>query len=480
MVDGKIDGQFIIRQGQGITQGIAEELGLSKDECKQISGSIWNQIIQEVENQENLNVTNNNGAKPNRSNNFLVHTDAVIKFSKECWNRIVGLVNNALGKNIQVENIEDISDVTATESVQQQRIEEHKAMVEKAVALLEQNWEMSGLGEHFSTEEDMQLFLQCLKEVKYDTKGNAGHVDEKGIVHIETEDETCKSLAEMTKLLIHEANHAFINRKARNENRLVYPTKAEETECETLALTATGKLVAGKASVTDGTKTETINSFEIYNNPITYYAENNPQDVSGFQNWLDGYKQLADNLDGDITIQHHPQSSVPEGTIELADNDLIVINGQSYQISANGEVVQSSDTGRQVQLDSDCKVKVHGKLYDISVQNLSATEPKLFIEGGDVLEIEGYPAITIGSNAMLEGNNQTCIMQLLVHHADHSTPTGLGNIVFDDMQPTENEANLVNNFSRNDNSVRFTLTKADGTKLYGSCYKPNLEELNKL
>ena len=47
MSDGRIDRQFIIKKG-GITQGIAQELGLSNDECKQISGSIWSQVINEI------------------------------------------------------------------------------------------------------------------------------------------------------------------------------------------------------------------------------------------------------------------------------------------------------------------------------------------------------------------------------------------------------------------------------------------------
>ena len=102
MSDGRIDGHFIIKNG-GITQGIAQELGLSKDECRMISGSIWSQVINEFENSENMSVTNNRNTKASNSNGYLVYENAVVKFSKDCWSRIVNLINQALDKNIQVD-----------------------------------------------------------------------------------------------------------------------------------------------------------------------------------------------------------------------------------------------------------------------------------------------------------------------------------------------------------------------------------------
>lgn len=106
-MDGKIDGKFVIQRKDGITQGIANELGLSAQECKQISGSIWTQVIQEFNDSNNMQVQNNNGINPNAENNFMVHENAIVTFSKECWKRIVDLINNALDKNIQVGEAEE-------------------------------------------------------------------------------------------------------------------------------------------------------------------------------------------------------------------------------------------------------------------------------------------------------------------------------------------------------------------------------------
>ena len=120
MSDGKIDGKFVINQG-GITQGIASELGLTGEECNKIGKSIWNQIIQEFDNPENMEVQNNNGQKANSSNNYLVHKDAVVSFSQACWQKIVGIINKALDKNIEideVENAQDTEELTAEEQAE--------------------------------------------------------------------------------------------------------------------------------------------------------------------------------------------------------------------------------------------------------------------------------------------------------------------------------------------------------------------------
>ena len=111
MFDGKIDGKFIIGNDASISQGIVDELGLTKDECKKISRSIWAQIFKEFDDPKNVNVSNNQNINPNSDNNYLVHKNAVITLSKECWQKIVGWINNALNKNIEIDS-DDITDDT--------------------------------------------------------------------------------------------------------------------------------------------------------------------------------------------------------------------------------------------------------------------------------------------------------------------------------------------------------------------------------
>ncbi len=405
MSDGQIDGKFVITNG-GVTQGIAKELGLSSSDCKKL-GSIWLEIINEFDNPDNMKVQNNNNVNPNSGNNYLVHQNAAVQFSKECWNKIVGLVNNALGKNIQTEDPlteqpAAVNNTAATQAggkieglTQEQavRLKEHKQIVEKSVQLLKQNWEASGLGNHFKTAEDKALFLQCLDEVVYDAqKTGAGHA-EKGIIHIETDNPECNDLARMTKLLIHEANHAFLQRKATQNNTLNFPTKAEEIECETLALTSTCRLIYSNP--------EEYEDYQIYGRYVSEYVDASiVQNTPEFENWLNGYQQLADNLSGDVTIRHSPYKSSNNGTVELKSGDVITIQGE---------------------------------------------KPKV-----------------IGASCFIEGRGDTAIAQMIMHHKDFSTPDAFGDLIFDALPATDEEFKQeygegfdINNFEK----IPFTVSR---------------------
>lgn len=87
MSDGRIDGHFILNTNMAAS--IRDELGLSVVECKQM-GCVWEQVLDEVNNSANYETENNN----QQNVNFQAGT--VIKLTKECWTRIVNLVNNAL------------------------------------------------------------------------------------------------------------------------------------------------------------------------------------------------------------------------------------------------------------------------------------------------------------------------------------------------------------------------------------------------
>ena len=84
-MDGRIDGQFTIKQG-GITQGIAHEIGLNSAECKQM-GSIWNEVMNELNNPNNYTIENNGNNKNNKNKNLTVQVGAVVKFTQDCWQR---------------------------------------------------------------------------------------------------------------------------------------------------------------------------------------------------------------------------------------------------------------------------------------------------------------------------------------------------------------------------------------------------------
>ena len=101
-IDGNYDGKITIKQGQGISQAIRDELGLSQAECNQLGGSIWTQILEQVsmQNEQGKIYDGGNDVKGATNKNFVVHSGQVIEFSRQIWNNIVQLVNDKLGKNI--------------------------------------------------------------------------------------------------------------------------------------------------------------------------------------------------------------------------------------------------------------------------------------------------------------------------------------------------------------------------------------------
>lgn len=99
--DGMIDGKFTIKRGQGISQAIRDELGLTQEQCNKLGKSVWTQIFAQVEAQNKKGKIYDGGSNGFAGgNNFVVHPDQVIEFSKEIWGNIVKLVNDKLGTNI--------------------------------------------------------------------------------------------------------------------------------------------------------------------------------------------------------------------------------------------------------------------------------------------------------------------------------------------------------------------------------------------
>ncbi len=392
-----------IQKNQGIISSIKTELTNQGYEVNNANISIWTKVMEQVKTQNEQNKAEGKQALYYGSSNIqgdghknFVVQEGIMSLSKTIWENICKLFkkkeivsvqeNNVVIQNSPVKSVNKIKSVHPDATLEQNE-QLHRKVVQKSVGYIEKYFDESGLKNHFETEEDKQLFLQCLKEVVYDKeKTGAGHA-EAGIIHIETNNEKCNSLAEMTKLLIHEANHAFLQRKSAQNITLNFPTKAEEIECETLALTTMSYFVQNFEEMED---------YEIYGKKISEFSDENAvKNNSGFKNWLNGYQQLADNLDGDITIQHS-------------------LNPDKH--NEGGEIN---------------------------------------IKSGDIIRIAGEPDRIIGKDAYLEGCDDTAIAQLIMHKNYYNTPEkdrmpdSFGNLIFDDLPATQDELNQVFKTKRN-------------------------------
>lgn len=112
-----------IKNGQGITQALASNLGLSKEDCKKINLSTWQQVMTLVDQnntQNNLankpsifsgtNYVNKIGDKSSYQTNFVVHEGQQIQIEDSVWSKIKQLLT---GKS---EEVKPEASVTAAET----------------------------------------------------------------------------------------------------------------------------------------------------------------------------------------------------------------------------------------------------------------------------------------------------------------------------------------------------------------------------
>ena len=135
------DGVFTIQKGQGLTQALAKEIGLSKEQMNKLDNSIWTQVMNEVDKQKVATpdlYSGGNDINGDSKSNFIMKTGQVITISLAgVWDKILDIVNNALGTNfLRVDKEEDydqqMSNVNRQEANQNNNIPpSNKELIEK-------------------------------------------------------------------------------------------------------------------------------------------------------------------------------------------------------------------------------------------------------------------------------------------------------------------------------------------------------------
>lgn len=106
-----------VKKSQGLTQAVATKLGLTKEECKNIDLSVWQQVVQEID-KEQQGINEHNRANPNNpqesifsggndvstinqkqnwKSNFIIH-EGSFSLSEDSWGRISGLLGKPIEK----------------------------------------------------------------------------------------------------------------------------------------------------------------------------------------------------------------------------------------------------------------------------------------------------------------------------------------------------------------------------------------------
>lgn len=123
------DGEFTIRQDQGLSYAIAEELNLTELQCKKVNWKSVFELVKEARNTDGNNV--NWGGEDDLyggKGSYVVNAGDVFKFSKEIWNRIVDTVVNSLNQkgigtdNINLAKTEEVTPPASTEKAPEQPV----------------------------------------------------------------------------------------------------------------------------------------------------------------------------------------------------------------------------------------------------------------------------------------------------------------------------------------------------------------------
>lgn len=135
----KSDGIFTIQKGQGISQGIANEIGLSEEQLKKLDKSIWDAVMNEVAQQREIDpelYAGGNDVNGSTNKNFVVKEGQTITITlKGAWNKILNIINNALGTNFESEETKEIQENNTTKEPTQTTITISKEQAEKLANL---------------------------------------------------------------------------------------------------------------------------------------------------------------------------------------------------------------------------------------------------------------------------------------------------------------------------------------------------------
>ena len=99
------DGVFTIKEGEGLSDAIGREIGLTDEQLNQMDKATWAQIMKEVDKQKSVMpdlYRGGNDIYGDTDKNFIVNPGQEIKISlKNAWNNILGIVNKTLGTDFK-------------------------------------------------------------------------------------------------------------------------------------------------------------------------------------------------------------------------------------------------------------------------------------------------------------------------------------------------------------------------------------------
>ncbi len=473
MVDINPDGKFIINEGQGITQGIKQELNLSDEQCLILQkNSVWVQIINEIDKEGNIIVSRNQNStqNPAKSNNFLVYTGDIIEFSKTCWNKIIRLINKTLNTNIH-----EIEDVESAAKNNQQTDSEKEEVCDEAYNKILENINKLNLPANFDkTNIETKLFNVYQAHLK-DLPERVELYDITRSMICELLDETGLSLEERYKLGTECAN-------------IIYSQNITESGLKLSKVSANSelqkKVEEARDILTNALKELDINDLkrigldESKRNAILSYLETLYYESGEYSNTmqsttLNGKPVIAinekltgyDSIENIITMLVHEANHCYDTNFNTKqqERECETLGCLTTALLIEKGILSDADYGRYPQgcfgaekphkftdyltnrelLKNDIDTWAGGYTNylddasgSITLEHNDTDVPnkQIRIEAGDIVQI-GERKLIIGTDCYLSGMNSMPIFQVSCHNGE----PGATNIVFNGLEPTEKE-----------------------------------------
>ncbi len=409
--------QINVSNGQGVTQAIASKLNMSASDCKKVDISIWNQVMSEVKNAqaqgnniysggEDTNKIAYNGGNNNWKTDFKTQT-GVFEIAENFWNKIVELLTGkpAVTNTSKVQSTENVKDVKAvsnvnltdqTEAVPSEKLKTDVQNAQKVLNDNLKNMSSTDLREIGISEAKRDRLIGYINNIHYEDEKYGSAQAKKDAIWVSTS-ASYSSPEDMIKLLVHEANHCDENylfehpemsdntdtRHRDSEGNPVsgvrINTIEEEKMCERTALLTTAKLM--DKGVLSG-------NYAPYTPPPQFRAAGEDLSKYSVTNYLKDRTQLENDLNGWI-LRSYP------GVVENLSGDVTIRH-----------------MGQEKGLD---------------------------IKSGDVVKI-GDKSYTIGEKGLyLSAMGRTTACQLAEFDSSGNSKGIAGNIVFDGMEPSQNE-----------------------------------------
>jgi len=416
-----------VNKNQGLISAIKTKLNAEQIDTSKCNASIWSQVLEQVtiENEQNKKEGKNliyhkgNDMNGDDHSNFVIF-QGVIKFSQKLWDNICRIVKGeSIQNNPQVETsqsshsvqpptnpatsgvdkieknnfINDFNEIQQVEPTSEMKVNIEKAqkvLTEQLKNFTEQDLQTLGI-----TPEKRDRLLKYLENIIYD--GTHDSMQGKGIwIVVSNRCSDTDNLANMITMLMHEANHCdeiFISKYPEYaDNNSVRYVEGRDADSEIMLVNTKAE---ERACETIGLLTTAIlhkkgiikEDYKRYGAPVSQYIDSNGQPTQALKNdinnWVSGYTNYPEDMRGNITVEH---------------------------------------------------------IVDESVNDVPNNYDKLQIQAGDVLVVNDdgkTKQVTLGSNgAILSPVDSAPIFQLI--NAEFG-----GKIIFDDLQPTDDEYNLI-------------------------------------